>query len=190
MPADLPIHDWPLPYEARLDERPTASIDLIVVHCTELPDLASAREYGERVHYASSKTGNSGHYYIDRDGAVHRFVADQRIAHHVVGYNARAIGIELVNRGRYPNWLDTRHQQVTDPYSDAQIVALLALVRQLKTQHPSIRYLTGHEDLDRRLEPASDNDQVMLPRRRDPGPLFPWPRVEAESGLDRLYAPD
>ena len=26
-------------------------IDLAVIHCTELPDLATAREYGERIHH-------------------------------------------------------------------------------------------------------------------------------------------
>jgi hypothetical protein len=34
MPADLPIHDWPLPYETRLARRELTTIDLIVIHCT------------------------------------------------------------------------------------------------------------------------------------------------------------
>src|SRR5690606_34258660 len=84
--VDLPINDWPLPYEERLDERPLAAIDLVVIHCTELPDLAAARSEGERVRYDSG-TGNSGHYYIDRDGSVHLFVRPARVAHHVRGYN-------------------------------------------------------------------------------------------------------
>ena len=99
------IVDAPLPYVARLDARSLAQADLVVIHCTELPDLAAAREYGERVLYDSG-TGNSGHYYIDRDGTVLRYVPDDRIAHHVRGMNRRAIGIELVNTGRFPHWLD------------------------------------------------------------------------------------
>ena len=51
MPAPLMIQDWPLPYEARLDERPASAVDLVVVHCTELPDLKLAREFGEKVRY-------------------------------------------------------------------------------------------------------------------------------------------
>ena len=82
----------PLPYEARLEARAPSQIDLVVIHCTELPDLALARQYGERELYASG-TGNCGHYYIDRDGSVHRYVDPLRIAHHVRGYNARAVGI-------------------------------------------------------------------------------------------------
>ena len=105
MSQDLPppaIHVWPLPYEERLAQRPAAQIDLVVIHCTELPDLATAREYGERELYDSG-TGNSGHFYIDRDGAVHLFARPTRITNHTRGYNPRSIGIELVNTGRFPD---------------------------------------------------------------------------------------
>ena len=50
MPSDLPplpVHVDPLPYEARLEARPLSQVDLVVIHCTELPDLAMART-GER----------------------------------------------------------------------------------------------------------------------------------------------
>ena len=42
MAVDLAIHDWPLPYESRLEPRALTVIDLVVIHCTELPDLATA----------------------------------------------------------------------------------------------------------------------------------------------------
>ena len=186
MPVDLPIHDWPLPYESRLEQRALGSIDLVVVHCTELPDMAMTREFGERIHYPATQTGNSGHYYIDTDGSVHRFVADDRVANHTRGWNSRSIGIELSNIGRYPHWGDSRHQAVTTPYTKAQIDALLALLRLLRTELPNLKYIAGHEDLDTRLEPASDDPSIMLRRRQDPGPLFPWSDVVPASGLHRL----
>jgi N-acetylmuramoyl-L-alanine amidase len=186
MPIDLPIHDWPLPYEARLESRALSAIDLVVIHCTELPDMRTAREFGERVRYAATQTGNSGHYYIDTDGSVHRFVAADRIAHHTYGHNARSIGIELANIGRYPHWGDSKHQAFTTPYTQAQIDSLLALLRQLRNELPNLKYIAGHEDLDTRLEPASDDPTIMLRRRQDPGPLFPWPDVVPASGLQRL----
>ena len=189
MPIDIPIHDWPLPYESRLEPRAASAIDLVVIHCTELPDLTTAREFGERVHYPDKGTGNSGHYYIDTNGSVHRFVADARVANHTRGYNSRSIGIELSNPGRYPSWNDSRHQQFTTPYTKEQIDALLALLRQLRNELPHLQYIAGHEDLDRRLEPASDDPSIMLPRRRDPGPLFPWNEVVPASGLQRLIPP-
>ncbi|MFZ2234811.1 MAG: N-acetylmuramoyl-L-alanine amidase [Dokdonella sp.] len=182
----MDIHHTPLPYEERLPERPASAIDLIVMHCTELPDLAMARQYGEVVHYPATQTGNSGHYYVDRDGAVYRYVNDTRVANHTRGYNPRSIGIEMINLGRYPSWKDSRHQAFTEPYTEAQIGALLALLRELKADHPNLRYIAAHADLDCRLEPASDDVSVMLPRRVDPGPLFPWTEVVAGSGLVRL----
>ncbi len=57
-----PITYAPLSYESRLTTRALTQIDMVVIHCTELPDMAMAREYGERVLYDSG-TGNSGHYY-------------------------------------------------------------------------------------------------------------------------------
>lgn len=185
MPA-LVIQDWPLPYEERLEARPSAAIDLVVIHCTELPDMKLAREFGERIRYEGSRTGNSGHYYIDAGGEVSRFVGDLRVANHTYRYNPRSIGIELVNLGRYPHWGDSRHQQFSVPYTPEQIAALRALLARLRHDHANLRWIAGHEDLDRRLEPATDDASILLPRRRDPGPLFPWDEVVPASGLERL----
>lgn len=187
--SELVIQDWPLPYEARLAERPASAIDLVVIHCTELPDMATAREYGERIQHANTRTGNSGHYYIDRDGSLFRFVADQRVAHHTFEYNLRSIGIELVNRGRYPNWNDSRHQAFTEPYAPAQIDALLALLGQLRSDHPGLRFIAGHDALDQRREASADDPAILLRRRLDPGPMFPWDRVMPEGGLERFKVP-
>ncbi|PZO10027.1 MAG: N-acetylmuramoyl-L-alanine amidase [Lysobacteraceae bacterium] len=189
MIADLPpepaMHAWPLPYEERLEARPTARIDLVVIHCTELPDLAVAREYGERVVHASG-TGNSGHFYIDRDGSVHVFVQPGRTAHHTRGYNERSIGIELVNTGRYPDWLDTRRQAMDEPYTDAQLQALVALLKAMQRDIPTLAFIAGHEDLDRDTVPSSDDPGRQVSRKRDPGPHFPWPQVLDHSSLVRI----
>lgn len=181
----LPVRDWPLPYVDRLAARDPAAVDLAVIHCTELPDLAAARAYGERVLHPSG-SGNSGHYYIDRDGSVHRFVVVTRVAHHVRGCNERAVGIELINRGRWPDWLDSRCQTMTEPYPDAQIAALCMLLRDLRAELPALRQIAGHEDLDTDLVPASDDATRSVRRKLDPGPLFPWPQVLAQAGLERL----
>jgi len=172
----LPIHTAPLPYVERLQARTLDAIELAVIHCTELPDLASARAYGERVLYPSG-TGNSGHFYVDRDGSVHQYVPLQRVAHHVRGYNPQSLGIELVNRGRYPHWLDSRHQAMDEAYPQAQIQALIALLRQLQAQLPQLRRIAGHDALDRSREPASDDPALQVQRKLDPGPRFPWTQV-------------
>lgn len=185
MPAT--IHDHPLPYVDRLAERPAADVTLVVIHCTELPDLAMARDYGERVLHESG-SGNSGHYYVDRDGRIERYVPGTRVAHHVRGYNPHSIGIELVNTGRYPDWFDSRRQTMTEPYPPAQIAALKALLAQLRAEFPALRRIAGHEDLDTARVPASDDPALDVPRKRDPGPQFPWDEVLADAGLERVYA--
>ncbi len=185
-PPMPPVVIDPLPYELKLDARPLSQIDLIVIHCTETPTLQSAREFGERVLYEGSGTVNSGHYYIDRDGRTTLYVRPDRVAHHVRGYNPRSIGIELVNTGRYPHWRDSTHQAMDEAYPEAQIVALLALLAQLQQQFPGVKFIAGHEDLDREMEQALDNPDVLVPRKRDPGPLFPWGRVMEFVKLERL----
>jgi N-acetylmuramoyl-L-alanine amidase len=180
--------DRPLPYVARLPSRRPEDIDLVVIHCTELPDLATAREYGERVLYPDSGTGNSGHWYVDRDGTLQRYVPHERVAHHVRGYNERSVGIELVNRGRFPDWLDSRRQAMDEPYADAQIHALIELLDALRAQLPNLRSIAGHEDLDTGTVAASDDARLQVRRKRDPGPLFPWDAVLRAVPLQRLRA--
>ena len=174
-----------LPYEPLLEQRRRNQIDLVVIHCTELPDLAMARGFGEQVHYDSG-TGNSGHYYVDRDGSVHQYVSVDRIAHHVRGYNPRAIGIELVNTGRYPDWLAAGNQHMREPYPDEQITGLMALLHTLQAELPTLRYIAGHEDLDTTRVAAGDDPDTLVQRKLDPGPMFPWDRVLAATPLQRL----
>jgi len=181
------ILDWPLPYLRKLRERARADIDLVVIHCTELPDLATAREYGERVLHGDG-TGNSGHYYVDRDGSLHRFVEPARIAHHTRGYNERSIGIELVNTGRWPDWFDSRKQDMSEPYPPSQIAALSSLLQALRTECSNLRWIAGHEDLDTGTVPASDDPTRQVFRKRDPGPMFPWDEVLEECRLARYKA--
>ena len=180
-----PIIAKPLPYEHLLAQRKPTDIDLVVIHCTELPDLATAREHGERALYDNG-SGNSGHYYIDRDGSIQQYVALDRVAHHVRGINPRSIGIELVNNGRWPNWFDSNHQSMTEPYPEAQIAALVRLLEWLPQAVPSLRYIAGHEQLDTALEPASDNSSLSVQRKLDPGPLFPWELVLRAVELQRM----
>ena len=182
----MTIVDQPLPYVHLLPERPAEAVEMVVIHCTELPDLAVAREYGERVLYEDRGTGASGHYYIDRDGSIYRYVPTSRVANHVRGHNPNSIGIELVNLGRYPHWWDSRHQTMTEPYTPAQLAALRELLDELKREFPNLRQIAGHEYLDTARLPASDDETLEVARKLDPGPLFPWPEVLEASGLERV----
>ena len=186
---DLPLVDRPLPYTHTLDARSIATITCIVIHCTELPDFAMARTYGERALYGNG-TGNSGHFYIDRDGRIEQYVPLTKIAHHVRRFNRKTIGIELINRGRYPHWLDTRYQAMTEPYPPEQILALRQLLRSLCATLPHLTHITGHENLDCEEVPASNDPSQSVRRKRDPGPLFPWDEVMADLPLILLHRCD
>jgi len=175
----IEIVDRPLPYVERLAIRDLADIRVLVVHSTELPDLATARDYGERMRYPDAGTGAAGHWYVDRDGRIECWVPPERVANHVRGHNRNSVGIELVNLGRYPDWFDSRRQAMTEPYPSVQIDALIALVDHLVPMLPNLKRIVGHQDLDLEYVPASDDPTRLVRRKLDPGPLFPWPRVQA-----------
>ncbi len=149
-----------------------------------------ARLWGEKVVYPATQTGNSGHFYVDRDGAVEEWVPVNRVAHHVRGFNPQSIGIELVNRGRYPNWFKSTQQQMTEPYPYLQLQALTALLNRLVDQLPGLKGITGHEDLDPGLLPSEDRPDIMIRRKLDPGPCFPWSKIMDNAGLRRLTVKD
>ena len=187
---DFTIIERHLPYVSRLESRKSSSIDMAVIHCTELPDLEAARDYGKKVLYQKSGTGNSGHYYIERSGNIEQWVPIDRIAHHVRGYNATSIGIELDNHGRFPDWFGSRTQGMTQAYTSIQLDALIALLERLQAECEDLQWLAGHEDLDLSQLPASDRPGVLVRRKMDPGPLFPWKKILASTNLERFIPAD
>ncbi|WP_165688550.1 N-acetylmuramoyl-L-alanine amidase [Solilutibacter tolerans] len=107
----------------------------------------------------------SSHYLLDRDGRLLQLVPDHLAAWHAgVGnwgamrdLNQTSIGIEIVNTG-------------SEPFPDAQIDALIALLGDLTTRHDIPRsQVIGHAD----LAPG---------RKIDPGQFFPWKKL-ADAGF-------
>ena len=185
-PVNPDIRQNPLSYAQRLESRCTDDIKLLVIHCTELPDMPMARTWGEKTLYPETRTGNSGHFYIDRDGEIEQWIPVNRIAHHVRGFNPQSIGVELVNTGRYPDWFKAEHQKMSEPYPDSQIEALLALTDHLQALLPCLEYIAGHEDLDTGMIASEDRPDLMIKRKLDPGIHFPWPLVLRRTSLSRF----
>ena len=73
-----------------------------------------------------------------------------------------------------------------EPYTEAQLTALMALLGQLKARLPALCQIAGHEDLDTDEVDASDDPSLKVRRKRDPGPLFPWDAVLAAVPLQRI----
>jgi tetratricopeptide (TPR) repeat protein len=55
-----------------------------------------------------------------------------------------------------PDWFDSRHQDMPEPYTEAQLQALVALLVSLRRSLTALRWIAGHEDLDTAMVPASD----------------------------------
>jgi len=136
-------------------------VTTVVAHYTASDNAKSAVRW-----FANSASKVSAHYVIDRDGTVYKCVEAQNVAWHAgesVGpngsnVNAYSIGVELVGRG--------------ETYTDKQYDALVELIKCLKTQFQSLKWVTGH-------------DQVCQPpgRKSDPGPHFDYERVAKAAEL-------
>lgn len=94
--------------------------------------------------------GVAAHYLIDREGTIHRLVADKNIAYHAgqsktpdgkTGVNTFSIGIELMNTK-------------DDEFTKKQYSSLNELLSQLKKTY-EIKYTLGHDDIapERKTDP-------------------------------------
>lgn len=124
----------------------------------------------------------SSHYLINTDPpTIYQLVDENRRAYHAgVSYwkgatqlNASSIGIEIVNRG----YDDTPVGRVWYDYPQAQIDAVIALVRKIVREHQiKPERILGHSD-------------IAPGRKVDPGPRFPWKQL-ADAGLIQWPDPD
>ena len=166
------------PAEANRDGPPRSRpIDAIIIHSLGGPDCLDGVVFHRRVDGTAAEwaaffaklPGVSIHYVVDRDGAIAVGLSESKIASHAIGWNTRSIGIELVNNG-----------DGMDPFPDAQLTALVRLVRDIRTRHPKVtpENIRRHSDVDRSSFPARKHGAACTKFRRklDPGDAFPWPR--------------
>jgi len=118
----------------------------------------------------------SAHYLVTADPVpvIYNLVDEKNAAWHAgnsswknfTQLNNSSIGIEIVNLG----WKDTPNGRVYAPFPQAQIDALIPLVRDIVTRHHiAPENVLGHSD-------------IAPQRKQDPGPMFPW-RQLAAAGL-------
>ena len=118
--------------------------------------------------FTLKSTGTSAHYVIGRDGKVVHMVNDYLRANHAgvakwgneTDLNSCSLGIELDNNG-------------DEPYSDAQINSLIAVLTTLKKKYniPAQGFI-GHSDI--------------APKRKIDPNKFPWKKL-AEQGFGLWY---
>lgn len=156
----------------------TRPIDLIVIHSTggptcdaktNKPVWIGAGTLADNLRTIEAHPVLGIHYMIDRDGSLRTSVPEAQVAHHAMGYSDRSVAIELINDG-----------DGVDPFPQAQLTALVALLRDITRRH-NIKPagVVRHSDLDRaRL--ACDKTQK---RKVDPGAA-----LEFEAVLSRVFA--
>lgn len=149
-------------------------VRFIVLHYTggsERASLLTLSQGEVSVHYVVSDT---------QPVKVYRLVPEDRNAWHAgdsswhghTSINNASIGIEIVNRGPVPAADGAQQWQ---PYTPAQIRAVILLVRDIARRHGvQPENIVGHSD-------------VAPQRKTDPGPAFPWKQL-AQAGLGRWYA--
>ncbi|MFT4092567.1 MAG: N-acetylmuramoyl-L-alanine amidase [Niabella sp.] len=119
--------------------------------------------------FSISRTGTSAHYVIGRDGVAYQLLNDYVRAWHagsskwgnITDMNSCSLGIEMDNNGE-------------EPFSDAQITALIKLLGYLKDQYdiPQANFI-AHSD-------------IAPERKSDPSKYFPWKRL-ADAGFGYWY---
>lgn len=126
------------------------TVDTIVLHATVINTMAGTQRafLDDRVRRVSA------HYIIDRDGSTVQMVDERRVGWHAgvselegrTGVNEFSLGIELINLN------DGR-----DPYPEAQMQALVELVRDIRTRWnvPDSR-IVSHAQIARPIGRKSD----------------------------------
>jgi N-acetylmuramoyl-L-alanine amidase len=131
--------------------------NFIIIHHTAQDSLAQTLKT-----FTTTKSQVSAHYVIADDGRVVQMVNDYLRAWHGgaaswgknTDINSASIGIELDNNG-------------IKPFSDKQIISLLALLTKLKKDYNiPAQNIIGHSD-------------VAPTRKTDPSKLFPWKLLAA-----------
>lgn len=118
------------------------SIYLLVVHCSATREGQSySVEDCRRDHIRHRGFKDIGyHFYISRDGVIHRGRPLEEVGAHCKDHNRYSIGI------CYEGGLDVNGEP-KDTRTLAQKASLLALLRELKGQFPKA-VIVGHRDLN------------------------------------------
>jgi N-acetylmuramoyl-L-alanine amidase len=156
----------------------TETVNLVVIHSTGGPTCnaktgqvmwVKSGTLAANVRFIEAHPKLGIHYMIDRDGTLVRSVPEDQIAHHVFGHSARSIAIELINDG-----------DGMDPYPEAQLSAVTALIRDISKRRGITRDgIKRHSDLDVGVMPCDRSKR----RKVDPGAAFPF-----EAVLDAAFA--
>jgi len=163
-PPEGPRFDHTLTARAQSDR-----IKYVILHYTvsDLPRSINTLAHGTDVsaHYLLTDTNPPFFYTLVDESrqANHAGYSNWKIYNQL---NAASIGIEIVN----PGFRETPQGRVYAPFQQAQIDALIPLLKDIvKRHHIPFGNILGHND-------------IAPQRKQDPGPMFPWQQL-ANAGL-------
>ena len=154
------------------------TVDEIIIHATGGPSCQAGRvvfspagDVATMKRFFEASGLVSIHYIVGRDGEIASSVPEDEVAIHAIDRNDSSIGIELINDG-----------DGLDPFPAAQVDALARLVHAIRMRW-SVRLteVKGHAEVDHTTFRCAG---LSVRRKQDPGPLFPWDRLQ----LDLLAA--
>ena len=127
--------------ESSKDEYLPREIKLLVIHCSATRcNVSFPVERLRECHLQRGFRDIGYHFYITRDGEIHRGRALEKVGAHCRNHNAHSVGV------CYEGGLDANGKP-KDTRTLEQKGALLALLRELKRQFPKA-LIVGHRDLN------------------------------------------
>jgi N-acetylmuramoyl-L-alanine amidase len=139
-------------------------IDEIIIHCTAtrpnwMHNATTRQKVDEVRRWHKQDRGWSDigyHYLIDRDGTVSLGRPIERTGAHTVGHNKGTVAISL-----FGGFDSAASDKFSDNFTIAQRQSLEQLVRDLKTDHPTIKKVSGHNDYAQKACPGFRVNEIF-----------------------------
>lgn len=126
----------------------TRRIDKIIIHCSATPEGKDYTVEQIRQWHLARKFSDIGyHYVIYRDGSIHLGRSENVVGAHTTGYNTHSIGICIIGG------MTADNTKPKDTRTEAQRVALIKLIRELKAKYPSAT-IHGHNEFANKACPS------------------------------------
>jgi hypothetical protein len=151
-------------------------INEIIIHCTATrPDWWEGETVDQKVaeirrwHMDDRGWKDIGyHFLIDRDGKVVHGRALDKVGAHVVGHNTGTIGIAL-----FGGHGSAETDKFADNFTAAQEKALRDLIAELRSDFPTIKKVSGHNEYAAKACPGFNVPKWYLPPVLDAVPRGP-----------------
>lgn len=131
----------------------TRVIDKIILHCSATPE---GEDYTvdqiRQIHLARGFSDIGYHWYITRDGKIHKGRDESKIGAHTTGQNSHSIGVCYCG-GCPPRSVKNWANQGKDTRTPEQRAAIIRLCKELKGRYPSAT-IHGHNEFANKACPS------------------------------------